>query len=238
MSILNKIYTFDRNKALKDILDTYNKKWYVFVNYIYFANLVRNWVLDWEKNDYTKSLEFWDFLLPDGIALKMYLKRWYKKDIFNLNWTDFSEFFLQNIGKQKVALYMYWWKKEVVKKASEFVKNTFWIQTKSILDWYSPFDFNLFKKEEWKINVLFVWLWTPKQEEFVFKNKDFFIENNFIVFTQWGTFDFWANEEKRAPKIIQKLKLEWLFRFITNPKKNYKKVINSLKIFYYLIKKN
>lgn len=238
MNILKKIYVFDKNQALKDILDTYNTKWYVFVNYIYFANLVWNWVLNWVESEYTKSLNFWDFLLPDGIALKMYLKRWYKKDIFNLNWTDFSEFFLQNIDKDKVALYMYWWKKEVVKKASEYVKDKFDLDIKAFLDWYSTFDFDLFRWEKWKINILFVWLWTPLQEEFVFKNRSFFVNNNFIVFTQWGTFDFWAKTEKRAPKIFQKLKLEWLFRFVTNPKKNYKKVINSLKIFFYLIKKN
>jgi exopolysaccharide biosynthesis WecB/TagA/CpsF family protein len=58
-----------------------------------------------------------------------------------------------------------------------------------------------------------------------------------LAFSQGGTFDFWAGTEKRAPKIFLKLKLEWFWRLITNPKKNFKKVYYSLFLFWYFWKK-
>lgn len=32
-----------------------------------------------------------------------------------------------------------------------------------------------------------------------------------------GSFDIWAGEAKRAPKVWLKLNLEWLYRLVTNP---------------------
>jgi UDP-N-acetyl-D-mannosaminuronic acid transferase (WecB/TagA/CpsF family) len=67
-----------------------------------------------------------------------------------------------------------------------------------------------------------------------------------LVFTVGWLFDFLAWEwtkkwrkkwvQKRAPKIVRKMKLEWLWRLITDPKRNYKKVKNSFAIFPYILR--
>ncbi|HCY20675.1 TPA: hypothetical protein DIC40_02255 [Patescibacteria group bacterium] len=48
--------------------------------------------------------------------------------------------------------------------------------------------------------------------------------------------------QKRAPRLWRTYKLEWLWRLITNPKRNYKKVLDSILIikyiFSYLLLKN
>lgn len=241
--MLEKIYKFDKKQALKDILKNYKEKWFLVVNYLYFANLVSNWILSGKNvnKEYLKSLENWDFLLPDWIALKLYYKKYFKVDLENLNWTDFSDYLLENLNPSEYNLILYWAKSEVIKKAVENIEEKYGLKVAYFQDWYSEFDFeklnnkNSFSKQ--KINIFFVWLWTPKQEIWIKNNIEFIKKYNLLTFSQWWTFDFWAWNEKRAPKIFLSLKLEWLWRFITNPKKNFKKVWYSFYLFYFLLKK-
>lgn len=238
--IINKLYSKTKENALKDILEIYKKKWYCVVNYLYFANLIINGLL-WKKNknnDFRESLINWDFLLPDWIALKMYSKKHYNKDFYNLNWTDFCDFLLKNFKNKEINLILYWTKKEVIKKTVENIKTKYNLDTYYFQDGYSEFDFEKIKDlPKNKINIFMIWLWTPKQEVWINQNLNNIKNLNLITFSQWWTFDFLAWVEKRAPKIFIKLKLEWLWRFITNPKKNFKKVLYSFYLFYFLYRK-
>jgi UDP-N-acetyl-D-mannosaminuronic acid transferase (WecB/TagA/CpsF family) len=57
-----------------------------------------------------------------------------------------------------------------------------------------------------------------------------------LVVNTWWLFDFIAWAQKRAPKFRRTIKLEWLYRLITDPKRNARKVKNSLAIFPYIFK--
>lgn len=237
MKIFEKLFVWNSKKAFDEIIKKYIENWFLIVNYLYFANLIWNWII-WNKKlneKYLKSLENWDFLLPDWIALRLYVKKHYNKVLENLNGTDFSEFILKNLDKNKYNLILYWAKPDVIKKASKNIENKFWIKIYYFQDWYSEFDFSALENI-WneKTNILMIWLWTPKQEIWTLENIENIKKYNLITFTQWWTFDFWAGNEKRAPKIFINFKLEWLWRFITNPKKNFKKVVNSFWLFWYL----
>ena len=237
MTILEKIYKNNNKQALDDILNHYKNNWYWVVNYIYFANLIKCGILSNKNLDinYLKSLKDCDFLLPDGIALKMYYEKYFKIKLHNLNWTDFWEFLISFLNPLDINLILYWAKKEVIEKSIIYLKNKYNLDVFYSQDWYSEFDFEKIKSlPKDKINIFLLWLWTPKQEKWAFLHIEDIKKYNLLTFSQWWTFDFWAWEEKRAPKIIQNLKLEWLFRFILNPKKNFSKVINSLYVFYYL----
>lgn len=240
MKIFEKIYTWNSTKVLNEILTVYEQKGYAIVNYLYFANLISNWILGNKtlNKEFLNSLEEGDFLLPDGIALRLYAKKYFNLHLDNLNWTDFSEYVLQNLDKSDFNLIMYWAKKEVIQKAQENISQKYNIDIFYYQDWYSDFDFEKINSI-WndKINIVMVGLWTPLQEIWTKKNIESIKKYNLLVFTQGWTFDFWAWNEKRAPKIFINLKLEWLWRFVTNPKKNFKKVINSFYLFYYLLKK-
>ncbi len=240
MNYFEKLFTKDKSEAVREILNLYNKLWYTFVNYLYFANLISSWLI-WknkENTEFKNTILNGDFLLPDWIALRLLYKKYYKKNIENLNWTDFIIYFLENI-KTDYELVLYWSKEETIKKAVENIEKKLNKKVYYFQNWFSDFDFekvwNL--KNSKKIKIFLTWLWTPKQEIWAQNNKEILKKYWFLVFSQWWTFEFWAWTEKRAPKIFRTLKLEWLFRLITNPKKNYKKVLNSLYFFYYYIKK-
>ncbi|MCD5383133.1 WecB/TagA/CpsF family glycosyltransferase [Candidatus Gracilibacteria bacterium] len=66
--------------------------------------------------------------------------------------------------------------------------------------------------------IIFVAMGSPKQEILI---KKFFTKNKKILFGIGigGTFDFVIGKQKRAPKIMQKMGLEWLFRLYKEPKR-------------------
>ncbi|MCX6807733.1 MAG: WecB/TagA/CpsF family glycosyltransferase [Patescibacteria group bacterium] len=78
-----------------------------------------------------------------------------------------------------------------------------------------------------KANVLFFCFGTPKQDyllhEILFK-----IKSAKLGIGLGASFDFFIGKQKRAPEIMQRLNLEWLFRFIMRPKRNFKKILNSV----------
>lgn len=85
-------------------------------------------------------------------------------------------------------------------------------------------------------NVLLVGVGAPKQEKWIAKYKDQF--SNVKLFMALGaTIDFEAGNIKRAPKILQKLAMEWLYRMCVDPKRLVKRyLVDDLPFFYYILK--
>ena len=66
-----------------------------------------------------------------------------------------------------------------------------------------------------KPDILLVCLGAPKQEKWIYKNKDKL--NVALCLGVGGTLDVIAGTAKRAPMIYQKLYLEWLYRAVKEP---------------------
>ena len=82
-------------------------------------------------------------------------------------------------------------------------------------------------------NVVLVGVGCPKQEKWIFAHKDK-MPNVEIWMALGATIDFEAENIKRAPKIYQKLAMEWFYRFLKEPKRMFKRYfIDDLKFFWY-----
>lgn len=79
-------------------------------------------------------------------------------------------------------------------------------------------------------NVLFVAMGAPLQEKWIAKHKNELKVD--IAAGQGGTFDYEAGKIKRAPKVFQKLGIEWLWRLVLQPSR----FIRMLVLPIYLIK--
>lgn len=85
-------------------------------------------------------------------------------------------------------------------------------------------------------NVLVIGVGAPKQEKWIYKYKNEFIKIKLFM-CLGATIDFEAGTLKRAPTIFQELGLEWLYRFIKEPKRLFKRYfIDDMKFFYYYFK--
>lgn len=97
-------------------------------------------------------------------------------------------------------------------------------------------DFILEHIIKFKPDFLFVGFGAPKQEFWIDDNKEF-LENTGVKLAvgSGGTFEMVSGKFKRAPKFIQKMGLERLWRFIIEPKLfRLKGILTSLKFFYYV----
>lgn len=80
-------------------------------------------------------------------------------------------------------------------------------------------DFDVVAQEiaETKPDILFVAFGIPRQEKFI--RQTMHIIQAKVAVGVGGSLDVFSGKAKRAPVIIQKLKLEWLWRTLLNPKK-------------------
>lgn len=82
-------------------------------------------------------------------------------------------------------------------------------------------------------NVVLVGVGAPKQEKWIFTHKGK-MPNVDIWMALGATIDFEAGNIKRAPKIYQKLALEWFYRFLKEPRRMFKRYfIDDMKFFWY-----
>ena len=80
-----------------------------------------------------------------------------------------------------------------------------------------------------KANLLFVAITSPKKEIFINKYKDQLKSVNLIMGVG-GSFDVISGEVKRAPLFMQKIGLEWFFRFVQEPRRMWRRyLIGNLK---------
>jgi len=92
------------------------------------------------------------------------------------------------------------------------------------------------KIRDFQPNILFVGFGAPKQEFWIDDYKKMLED----IGVKWiigsgGTFEFVSGKIKRAPKFIQKMGLEGVWRFIMEPKWfRFKRLLISLKIFKYV----
>lgn len=239
MSALEKLFIQNKQKAINQILSKYQKKQHGIVNYLYFANREKHINKDTPDKKYINSLQNADFILPDGIALKLLYYSMYQKLLPNLNGTDFIiDFFdhLENTWKN-IELVAYGTYQKYLDKACEHIQDKYSnIIILSAQNGYQDFDWSQIKKEKKQntIKILLTGLPSPMQEKWINDNQKKIKKHKLLAFAQWGTFDFWAGREKRAPQRIRQIKGEWLWRLITKPQKNFKKVYHSLKVFKYV----
>jgi N-acetylglucosaminyldiphosphoundecaprenol N-acetyl-beta-D-mannosaminyltransferase len=66
-------------------------------------------------------------------------------------------------------------------------------------------------------NILFVAMGIPKQEKWIQRHRDQL--GCAVLIGVGGTFDVLSGQVRRAPRIMQVLRLEWLWRVLSNPRK-------------------
>jgi N-acetylglucosaminyldiphosphoundecaprenol N-acetyl-beta-D-mannosaminyltransferase len=71
-------------------------------------------------------------------------------------------------------------------------------------------------------------LGSPSQEKFINSLKNDILG---VAMGVGGSFDFATGKIKRAPKIMRSLGLEWLWRFILEPRYRFRRIINAVIVF-------
>src|SRR3989339_196279 len=84
-----------------------------------------------------------------------------------------------------------------------------------------------------KPDVLFVAYGSPAQEKWIYRNLKK-MPSVRVAVGVGGAFDFIAARVARAPKILRKLRIEWLWRLVMEPKR-IKRIWNAVFVFPYVL---
>ena len=76
-------------------------------------------------------------------------------------------------------------------------------------------------------NVVLVGVGSSKQEKWIMRHKDR-MPGVDIWMALGATIDFEAGNIRRAPKILQKLCLEWFYRFCMEPKRLFRRYLSTM----------
>lgn len=84
--------------------------------------------------------------------------------------------------------------------------------------------------------VLAIGVGSPKQERWIYRHRDQLADSIRIIFAIGATLDFEAGTQKRAPKLVSTLGVEWLFRLMGEPKRLWKRyLINDLPFLWLIL---
>jgi N-acetylglucosaminyldiphosphoundecaprenol N-acetyl-beta-D-mannosaminyltransferase len=178
-------------------------------------------VLALKDAEFASIFELADLCLPDGIGLIMAGKLFGTPLKERITGSDFVWDLAGLAEKEGKSIYLLGASEGVAKKASEKLKEKYpnlkIVGAESGGDVASSDNQNLLDKiSSASPEILFVAFGQVKQEKWIAENLSK-IPSVKIAIGIGGALDFIAGNAKRAPKIIRKIGLEWLWRLILEP---------------------
>jgi N-acetylglucosaminyldiphosphoundecaprenol N-acetyl-beta-D-mannosaminyltransferase len=155
--------------------------------------------------------------IADGIGI-LYASKLKKGSIKKrITGIDSMDMLCQLSNDKGYKIFMYGAAPVVVKNAQKALIEKYpQINIVGIIDGYEKNNDKIINKiNKSGANILFVALGSPKQEFWINENKD---KLNVNIFQGvGGSFDVFSGKVKRAPKWMQSIGLEWLYRLIKEP---------------------
>ena len=198
-------------------------------------------VLMQENKKLEKSVLEADLINADGQAIvwaAIFLGKFLPTRVAGI---DLMEKLIEKSFENSYRCFFFGAKEDIVSKVVEKYSKLY---SKSIIAGYRNGFFNSNEEKDIveeiihsRANILFVAMSSPKKEIFLNKFKLQLKDINFIMGVG-GSFDVISGEIKRAPVFMQKIGLEWFYRFIQEPRRMWKRYLIGNTKFIYLVMKN
>ncbi len=184
-----------------------------------------------EDRKIMKIIKSFDCFIPDGISVVR------SCDEINDRITGIDLFnkICENNDKIDAKIFLYGASEEVVLAAKmNLLKKYDGIKIVGYENGYVNNNDDLIRKINLSgANIVFIAMGSPRQEKWIYDNRKVIKAN--ILIGVGGTFDIVSGKLKRAPKLIRKMGIEWLYRMIREPKR-LKNVPLQIK-YYFKLKK-
>lgn len=172
-----------------------------------------------------------DILLPDGIAIVVAANWIYGKTLKKIAGADVHAFLLHQLNEQQGSCFYMGASEATLRKIQDCIATDY--PNIRVGSYSPPFKTQFTPSENTEIitavntfkpDVLFVGMTAPKQEKWSYEHKNALAVNGPIV-AIGAVFDFYAGTVKRPSDAWQRLGLEWLGRFLKEPKRMWKRYI-------------
>lgn len=159
-------------------------------------------------------------LVNDGIGMDIAAKLMHGgRFVANLNGTDFTPFLFEH-SPTPLKVFMVGGKPEILARAARHVSSALGQTVVGTCDGYD----GLRNTPDLaaRINasgaqVVLVAMGNPIQERWILANRAALSAN--VLMGVGALFDFWAGDKPRAPDLVRKLRLEWLYRLSLEPRR-------------------
>lgn len=160
-------------------------------------------------------------IVLEGIGMKMGLLLQRYGLLQDINFTDLFPMFLKKILKYNLSVYLLGGKESVIRAAAEniLLKNP-GIKISGYHSGYFPTGLEseiVEKINSSKPDILLIGIGFPRQEKFALKYLNEIDAG--LIWSVGGLFDFISGIKPRAPFFLRKLRLEWLFRLLLEPRR-------------------
>lgn len=193
-----------------------------------------------KDNQFKNALLDSDILLPDGQGIVWATKFLYKNKIKRLTGYDIFIYLIDLLQKNNGKCFFLGSTESTLLKIKNKIKLEF---PQIIVESYSPPFKDKFSSDdnslmiekinEFKPDVLFVGMTAPKQEKWVYENKDRLNVN--IIASIGAVFDFYAGNVKRPSSFWQNIGLEWFIRFLQEPRRLFKRNMYSMVFIFKIL---
>ena len=158
-----------------------------------------------------------DLLLPDGVGITA-AARFKGKRLTRIPGIDFAEELLASAPQSGYRLFLLGAKPGVAARAGKILTERYpHIRICGAQDGYYASGMESAVAEAVraaKPNLLFVCLGSPRQEEWILRHKI-----PCLAIGLGGAFDVWSGRVRRAPTVLRRAGLEWLWRAAADPKR-------------------
>lgn len=199
------------NKVFKDYLNN---------EQLFIANINPEIVISNYKNEeFKKILNKQKYQIPDGSGIVWASKKKKGKIKNRITGIDLMLKICERSQEYSSKIYLYGAKKENIEKAKEELEKKYSkINIVGTCNGYEDEKIAVEKIQKSQADIVFVGMGSPKQEEFIIKNRKK-LKNVKIFMPVGGSFDVISKAKKRAPKWMIKCNLEWLYRLFQEPKR-------------------
>jgi N-acetylglucosaminyldiphosphoundecaprenol N-acetyl-beta-D-mannosaminyltransferase len=207
-------------------------------SYVCFAN-VHMTIEAYFNKDFSKMVNEADLVSPDGMPISKVIKLLYGIKQPRVAGMDVLPDILKKAEDNDLGVFFYGGTHEMLKKTKDFVDLKY--PNLKMHTYFSPPFRNLNEEEEILIinkindsnaNIVLVALGCPKQEKWIARMKG---KINACMLGIGGALPVMIGIQKRSPKWMQKLSLEWLYRLIIEPKRLFKRYFITNSTFIYLV---
>lgn len=173
-------------------------------------------------------------IVNDGIGID--IATWLihrKKFRENLNGTDFNPLFLKELGDE-AKVFLFGAKPGIAKRAAENLQ----AQNINVVGYRNGYEE---ARDTQKLiadinasgaNVVLVAMGNPNQEQWIIQHRDQL--NARTLIGVGALLDFLAGDKPRAPKIVQRLRLEWFYRLCLEPGRLLRRYTLDIAVFLQL----
>lgn len=188
--------------------------------------------------EYRRVLNESSFLLNDGIGVELAGRFIGLRFPENLNGTDLIPEILATMEKDGLSAYFYGARPEVISAAVEAIRVQY--PRLGIAGYSHGYEEDAegvaARITASGADAVIVGMGVPRQELWVARNKDRLAGVKLLV-CGGAIFDFLSGAVPRAPEAVRRLRLEWLFRLIREPRRLFTRyVFGNFAFFYHVLR--